>query len=168
MGLNVKTIAKWRNRQMVEDARLAPKHVHSRSFRADEEAVVVAFRRDMLLPLDDCLYALQPNIPHLTQFLLHSCLQRHGISSLPQIEGDKPKKKFKRYPTGYVRIDIAELRTPVGKLHVFMAIDRTSKFAFVRLEKRLARWLPLNSREISSRRCPTRAARSSPITAFNS
>jgi hypothetical protein len=27
-----------------------------------EEATVVAFRRHILLPLDDCLYALQPSI----------------------------------------------------------------------------------------------------------
>lgn len=32
----------------------------------EEEAIVVAFRRHTLLPLDDCLYALQATIPHLT------------------------------------------------------------------------------------------------------
>lgn len=39
---------------------------------------MVAFRRYTLLPLDDCLYALQPTIPHLTRSSLHRCLQRHG------------------------------------------------------------------------------------------
>jgi hypothetical protein len=29
----------------------------------DDEAVIVAFRRHTLLPLDECLYALQPTIP---------------------------------------------------------------------------------------------------------
>ncbi|TCW29111.1 hypothetical protein EDC20_1011, partial [Gluconobacter oxydans] len=29
-----------------------------------------------LLPLDDCLYALQASIPHLTRSALHRCLQR--------------------------------------------------------------------------------------------
>lgn len=52
------------------------------------------------------------------------------------MEGDKPKKKFKRYPIGYVHIDLAELRAAEGKLYMFVAIDRTSKFAFVRLEKK--------------------------------
>jgi hypothetical protein len=52
--------------------------------------MVVAFRRHTLLPLDDCLYALQPSIPHLTRSALHRCLQRHGISRLPDVEGDKP------------------------------------------------------------------------------
>ena len=95
------------------------------------EAIIVAFRRHALLPLDDCLYALQPTIPHLTRSSLHRCLQRHGISRLPEVEGDKPgKKKFKRYPIGYFHIDIAEVRTAEGKLYLFVAIDRTSKFAY--------------------------------------
>ena len=59
-----------------------------------------------------CLYALQPSIPHLTRSALHRCLQRHGISRLPEIEGDKPKRqKFKRYPIGFFHIDIAEVQT---------------------------------------------------------
>ena len=90
-----------------------------------------------LLPLDDCLYALQPTIPHLTRSSLHRCLQRHGIARLPEVEGDKPaKKKFKAYPIGYFHIDIAEVRTEEGKLHLFVAIDRTSKFAFVELHEK--------------------------------
>ncbi|UWQ28881.1 hypothetical protein K3557_19490 [Leisingera sp. M523] len=61
--------------------------------------MIAAFRRHTLLPLDDCLYALQPSIPHLTRPALHRCLQRHGISRLPDAAGDKPKRqRFKRYP----------------------------------------------------------------------
>lgn len=46
-----------------------------------EEALVVAFRRHTQLPLDDCLYALQPSIPHLTRSALHRCLQRLFVAS---------------------------------------------------------------------------------------
>ncbi len=50
------------------------------------------------------------------------------------MEGDKPERqKFKRYPIGYFHIDIAELRTNEGKLYLFVAIDRTSKFAVAQL-----------------------------------
>jgi hypothetical protein len=81
-----------------------------------QEATVVAFRKQTLLSLDDCLYALQETIPHLTRSSLHWCLQRHGISRLPEIAGDKPAKQpFKRYPIGYFHIDIAEVRT--GSFH---------------------------------------------------
>src|SRR5690554_8089700 len=95
---------------------MGPREAHSTVLSVEEEAVIVAFRRHTLLPLDDCLYALQRSIPHLTRSSLHRCLQRHDISRLPDLEGDKPKKKFKRYPIGYVHIDIAELRTAEGKL----------------------------------------------------
>lgn len=135
-GINPKTVLKWRNRETVEDRKTGPKDPRSTVLSEDEEAAIVAFRRHTLLPLDDCLYALQPSIPHLTRSSLHRCLQRHDISRLPEIEGDKLKKRFKPYPIGYFHIDIAELRTAEGKLHLFVAIDRTSKFAFVRLEER--------------------------------
>ena len=99
LGINPKTVAKWRNRATVEDLKTGPSKPRSTVLTEAEEAMVVAFRRHTLLPLDDCLYALQPSIPHLTRSALHRCLQRHGISRLPEIEGDKPKRqKFKRYP----------------------------------------------------------------------
>jgi len=64
-------------------------------------------------------------------------LQRHGISRLPDVAGDKPKrKKFKRYPIGYIHVDIAEVRTEGGKLRLFVAIDRTSKFTYVELHEK--------------------------------
>ena len=99
--------------------------------------MVVAFRRHTLLPLDDCLYALQATIPHLTRSSLHRCLQRHGISRLPDVDGDKPvRAKFKAYPIGYFHVDLAEVRTEQGKLYLLVAIDRTSKFAFVELHEK--------------------------------
>jgi len=93
-----------------------------------------------LLPLDDCLYALQPSLPHPARSSPHRCLQRHSISRLPEVEGEKPaKKKFKSYPIGYFHIDIAEVQTAEGKLYLYVAIDGTSKFAFVQLVKKTSR-----------------------------
>ena len=140
-GINPKTVAKWKKRTSVQDERrLAPKSRARPCSRPEEEAMIVAFRRHTLLPLDDCLYALQPTIPHLTRSSLHRCLQRHGIGRLPETEGDKPaKKRFKPYPIGYFHIDIAEVRTEQGKLYLFVAIDRTSKFAFAELHEKATR-----------------------------
>ena len=135
-GLNQKTVAKWRKRSFVHDAPMGPKSPRSTVLTAEEEAAAVAFRRHTLLPLDDCLYALQATIPNLTRSSLHRCFQRHGISRLPENAGDKPTKQpFKRYPIGYFHLDIAELRTGEGKLHLFVAVDRTSKFAFAQLHE---------------------------------
>jgi transposase InsO family protein len=139
-GINQKTVAKWKKRSSVADVPTGPKEAHSTVLSLADEAVVVAFRRHTLLPLDDCLYALQPTIPHLTRSSLHRCLQRHGISRLPDVEGVKaPKTKFKSYPIGYFHIDIAEVQTAEGKLYLLVAIDRTSKFAFVQLVEKATR-----------------------------
>ena len=116
-GVNQKTVAKWKKRTAVADLPTGPKEPKSTVLTVEDEAVIVAFRRHTLLPLDDCLYALQATIPHLSRSSLHRCLQRHGIGRLPDIEGDKePKKKFKSYPIGFFHIDIAEVQTSEGKL----------------------------------------------------
>jgi len=111
---------------VVADAPRGPKAPKSTVLTQEEEAVAVAFRRRSLLPLDDCLHALRASIPHLTRSALHRCLQRHAISRLPDIGGDKPSRKtFKVYPIGFFHIDIAEVRTEEGKLYLFIAIDQT-------------------------------------------
>src|SRR6195952_2999559 len=139
-GINPKTVAKWKKRTSTTDHRTGPTQPRSTVLSVEDEAVIVAFRRHTLLPLDDCLYALQATIPQLTRSSLHPCLQRHGISRLPEVDGDKPlRAKFKRYPIGYFHIDIAEVHTREGKLYLLVAIDRTSKFAFAELHEKATR-----------------------------
>ena len=136
-GVTPATVSKWKKRKFVHDSRMGPKNPRSSVLTPEEEAMVVAFRKHTLLPLDDCLYALQETIAHLTRSSLHRCLQRHGISRLPDMDTDKPKKKkFRKYPIGYVHIDIAEVRTEEGKLQLFVAVDRTCKFAYAELHER--------------------------------
>src|SRR6476661_389323 len=138
-GINAKTVRKWKKRQVVHDTPMGPKAPHSTVLSAAEEALIVAFRQRTLLPLDDCLYALQATIPRLTRSSLHRLFQRHAISRLPAIDGDTPRKQFKAYPIGYFHIDIAEVWTAEGKLYMFVAIDRTSKFAFAQLVEKANR-----------------------------
>src|SRR4028118_1923951 len=139
-GINPKTVAKWKARDTVADRPTGPREPRSTVLSAEEEAIIVAFRRHTLLPLDDCLYALQPSIPHLTRSSLHRCLQRHGISRLPDLEGDKPARKKSRLTRlASFHMDIAEVRTGEGKLYLFVAIDRTSKFAVARLYEKATR-----------------------------
>ena len=108
---------------------MGPKAPHSTVLTADEETLILAFRRQTLLPLDDCLDALQATIPHLTRSSLHRLLQRHALSRLPTTEGARPRQPFKADPVGYLHSDLAEVRTEEGKLYLFVAIDRVSKFA---------------------------------------
>ena len=54
-----------------------------------------------------------------------------GDKPLPNDVDGEPKHKFKTYPIGYLHIDVAEMQAAEGKLRLFVAIDRASKFAFV-------------------------------------
>jgi transposase-like protein len=130
-GINPKTVAKWRKRTSLEDRRMGPKVPRSTVLSTEEETLIVAFRRHTLLPLDDCLYALQATIPHLTRSSLHRLLQRHGVSRLPSVEDPPARRQFRAYPLGYVHIDLAEVSTEEGQLYLFVAIDRVSQFAFL-------------------------------------
>ena len=131
-GLNPKTVAKWRRRKSTAEARMGPARPRSTVLTEAEEAIVVEFRRRTLLPLDDVLGCLRGTIPRLSRSALHRCLVRHGISRLPQGEERASKRKrFAETRIGYVHIDVCELRLAQGKLFLFLAIDRVSKFTHV-------------------------------------
>lgn len=77
-GINQKTVAKWKKRTSVDDLTTAPKNPRSSVLSPEDEAAIVAFRKCTLLPLDDCLYALQPSIPYLTRssgMVFQDCLR---------------------------------------------------------------------------------------------
>ena len=134
-NVNPKTIAKWKKREDTQDLPMGPKNIRSTVLSRAEEAIV-AFRKMTELPLDDVLYSLQETMPHLTRSSLQRCLKRHDCSVLPKKQNlSAEKKKFKTYPIGYFHVDIAEVRTAEGKLYLYVAIDRTSKFAYVELHK---------------------------------
>src|SRR5262249_58631437 len=110
------TVMKWRKRAFLYDAPMGPKVPRSTVLSAEEEALAVAFRKHTLLPLDDCLYALQATIPHLTRSSLHRLFQRHEISTLPAIEGETGRKKAcKRSADGSFHTGIAEVGTAADK-----------------------------------------------------
>ncbi|MFK4136730.1 DDE-type integrase/transposase/recombinase [Pseudomonas luteola] len=115
---------------------MEPREPHSTSLTLAEEAAANAFRQKTLLPLDDCLHALQRFILRLSS--LHRLYQRHGISNLPRsAEPIREKKTFKCYPLGYLHIDITEVHTAEGRAYLFVAIDRTSRFVYAELHKQM-------------------------------
>ena len=78
--INPKTVHKWRKRSFAVDAAMGPLP-RSTVLTVEQEAMIVAFRKHTLLPLDDCLYALQATIPQLTRSSLHRCLERTRLST---------------------------------------------------------------------------------------
>jgi hypothetical protein len=67
MGSPQRRSPSGKKRAFANDAPMGPKEVRSTVLTSVEEAAVVAFRKYTLLPLDDCLNALQPSPPHLTR-----------------------------------------------------------------------------------------------------
>ena len=103
------TVAKWEKREPTADRRTGPSSPRPTVLTVGQEATLVASRKHTLLPLDDCLYALQATIAQLTRSSLHRCLERHGIIRLP----------------GFFHVDLAEVRTAEGKPYLVVALDRT-------------------------------------------
>ena len=129
--LNVKTVAKWRSRSTTKDSQMGPAQPRSAKLTPAEEAMVVEFRQRTMLPLDDMLGHLHQCLPQLSRSALHRCLVRHGISQIPK-SADAPKRgKFAPTEMGYLHIDSSELRLESGKQHMFVAIDRVTKFTYV-------------------------------------
>ena len=139
-GINPKTVAKWKKRDSVSDLPTRTEGPSRPSSRARKRRSSSPSARHTLLPLDDCLYALQPTIPHLTRSSLHRCLQRHGISRLPQVEGGKPtKRKFKTYPIGYFHIELPRCIPRKASSTCSSPSIAPQKFAFVRVHEKADR-----------------------------
>jgi transposase InsO family protein len=145
-GISPTTVQKWRRRRTTADAAMGPKQARSPVLTLEQEAVIVAFlppphaaaaRRLPLRPTahDPDADALQPApLPAAARHLPPARRRGRGAG------GEGPgKKRFKAYPIGYFHLDIAEVRTEAGKLYLFVAIDRTSKFAFARLHEKATR-----------------------------
>jgi hypothetical protein len=54
-SINQKTVAKWKRRSSVADLPTGPREPRSTVLSMEDEAIIVAFRRHTLQPLDDCL-----------------------------------------------------------------------------------------------------------------
>jgi hypothetical protein len=134
-GINRKTVLKWRHRSATEDAPCGRARERvSTVLSTEQEAIIVGFRKSSLLPLDDCLYALKPHIPHLTRASLHRCLVRHHVGRLPRALRTAPKVEADTL--GRLRLAIGRTRTGEGMRHVFVAIDLASRLFVARAYRR--------------------------------
>ena len=131
-GINIKTVYKWKNRESTIDAPMGAKKLRT-VLSGIEELAICTFRTKTQLTLDDCYIALRDSIPKLTRSNLHRCLKRHGISVLPREEGQSKRSPFKKYEIGFFHIDICQVATAEGKVYLYVAIDRTSKYVYAEM-----------------------------------
>lgn len=130
-GINPKTVAKWRQRASVADLKTGPKDSRSSVLTLDEEALIATFRQHVVLPLDDCLIALQTVIPNLTRSSLHRCLQRYGISRQPKLHPDASIRPYLDGSLfGNFSVGVVAAHKGTHKYQLFVAVELASKFVF--------------------------------------
>ena len=134
--MNIKTVARWRKSVSTSDKPSGPIKVIS-SLSDTEQRIVCEFRRITKLSVDDCYISLRDKIKSLTRSNLYRCLKRNNLHLIPSEDEPRIKKKFKDYPIGYFHIDITEIKLEKKKFYLFVAIDRTSKYAHMELFERM-------------------------------
>ncbi len=76
------TVRKWQNREDGADRSHRPDTLHT-TLTPAQEAVAVALRESLLLPLDDLLAVVREFLnPAASRSGLDRCLRRHGVSNL--------------------------------------------------------------------------------------
>jgi transposase-like protein len=85
LGVNRKTIAKWKHRSETSDVAMGPKRPVSTSLTFAEEALIVVFRKHTRLTLDQSLICLKQVIPTLSRSALQRCLVRYRINRLRNV-----------------------------------------------------------------------------------
>jgi transposase InsO family protein len=152
-GISEQTVWKWRKRVGVHDHSHTAHRLQT-TLSPAQEAVAVALRKTLLLPLDDLLSVVREFLnPNVSRSGLDRCLRRHGVSRLQDLKPKAPKpahKPFKAYEPGYLHIDVkylpqmadeerrvratyAAASAATVRAHLFVAIDRATRWVFVRI-----------------------------------
>jgi len=136
------TAAKWLKRDEVHDRSHRP-HTLRTTLSSAQEAVVLALRQSLYLPLDDLLYITQQYInPAVSRAGIARLLKREGMSRLedviPKAEGETitPKKTFKDYEPGFIHVDIKylpQMPDETSRRYLFVAIDRATRWVFMHI-----------------------------------
>jgi transposase InsO family protein len=134
-----RTVWKWRKRSDVQDRSHTP-HKLQTTLTPPQEAVAVALRKALLVPLDDLLAVVREFLnPHVSRSGLDRCLRRHGVGNLQALKPSQPKPMhgtFKDYKLGYLHIDVKYLPQMADedrRRYLFEAIDRATRWIFVRI-----------------------------------
>jgi transposase InsO family protein len=138
-NLSKPTVRKWRRREDAADRSHRPHRLHA-TLSPPQEAIVVALRQTLLLPLDDLLAVTHECVNEsVSRAGLDRCLRRHGVSNLqdliPREEGSKaPRKTFKDDQPGFVHVDLKylpQMPEEEARRYLFVAIDRATRWVYL-------------------------------------
>ena len=137
-NLSRMTVRKWRNRCDSADRPHIPHRLQT-TLSPPQEAIVVALREALLLPLDDLL-AVTRELIHAgaTRSGIDRCLRRHGLSKLKDLRpkddsATVPLKTFKAYAPGFMHIDVKylpQMPEESQRTYCFVAIDRATRWVY--------------------------------------
>jgi transposase InsO family protein len=138
LAVSEDTIRRWKARDTVEDRSHAPHRLQT-TLSPDQEAVVVALRKTLWLPLDDLLAVTHEFLSeHASRSGLQRLLARHGISRLPRETKDiTAHKPFKAYAPGFLHVDVKylpQMADEEKRRYLFVAIDRATRWVFIQIK----------------------------------
>ena len=99
MGVNVKTVAKWRRRASTDDAPMGPKRSSERSLNSAQEAGAVVLRKLTRASVRRLQSLLVKRIGHITPSTLYRCLRKWRVSSLPRVFRTKGAREADLFPS---------------------------------------------------------------------
>lgn len=137
-GVSALTVRKWRERDSTQDRSHRPDTLHC-TLNAGQEAVAMAIRETLWLPLDDLLVVVREFMnPAVSRSGLARCMKRHGLNRRPVEDKDAPivRKTFKDYAPGFLHVDIKylpQMADETARRYLFVAIDRATRWVYLRI-----------------------------------
>ena len=133
-NVNVKTIAKYKERDFTEDKSSRPNTIHYALSPIDKEIIRVV-RTLTWMELDDLTDTIVGIIPHANRSNIYRTLKAFEINKVPQEQKAKAKK-FKEYEPGFLHIDVTYLpKFEKQKYYLFVAIDRATRLLYYKVYK---------------------------------
>lgn len=139
-GVSVGTIYKWKSRDVFTDGSHTAKRLQT-TLSPAQEAIAVALRKTLLLPLDDLLAVIREFVStEVSRSGLDRCLRRHGVGNLNALKPATAKptpKSFKAYEPGYLHMDVKylpQMADQKQRSYLFVAIDRATRWVFVQIK----------------------------------
>lgn len=138
LGVTEDTIRRWKGRDSVDD-RSHTAHRLQTTLTPAQEAVVIALRKTLWLPLDDLLVVVREFIHEgMTRSALHRMLARNGVSRQPVEASQTPAHKvFKTYEPGFVHVDVKylpQMPDETTRRYLFVAIDRATRWVYIAIK----------------------------------
>jgi transposase len=134
LGVSEVTVRRWRARDGVQDHSHAPKHPPI-SLSGLEEQLVLELRTQVGLPFEDIVEVMHRCVrANLSRSAIYRCLRRHGVAARAKTPAAEAPGIFAPTPFGFVHIDLKHLPRLQGiPAYVFVAIERTTRFAHVEI-----------------------------------